>query len=75
METIFDHNPTEEELYEFIGTTDKKEYMSSTSQDSAYMKIAFLYYYRGKINKARKYVKMIENCNLVNSFWRTVKHP
>ena len=74
METIFDHNPTKQELIEFIGTVDKEEYMNFASQNSAYMEIAFLYYYRGEKRKAKKYIKKINNCDLVNSFWRTVKH-
>ena len=75
METVFDHNITSEEYFEIVGTTPRETYLRLISQTDAYVHLAYLYHMRGKMRKARKYIEKTNNRNLINSFWRTIKHP
>ena len=75
METIFDHNVTPEEERELNGSISREDYLRFVSQKGAYVDIAHLYWHRGKKWKARRYIKKTKDCNLINSFWRTVNHP
>lgn len=75
METIFDHNVTEEEKIQSIGTISKERYLSCMDYDTAIRDIAYLYYYRKDMRNMKKYANKIINIDLKNSFWRTVKHP
>ena len=75
METIFDHNLTKSEQEELLGHTSKERYLSLVSQKGAYIKLAYLFYMRGDEKKAAEYINKTDDCNYINSFWRTVKHP
>lgn len=79
METIFDHNPTEEEVRKIIGSMTKEEYLKFLTLDkdnnNGYYDIAYLYYYRSNLPKMRKYSKKMTSINMINSFWRNVTHP
>lgn len=75
METVFDHNITSEEYFELIGTIPREAYLRIMTQQDAYVDLAYLYHMRGKMRKARKYIEKTKDCNLINSFWRTIKHP
>lgn len=75
METIFDHNVTEEEKIQIIGNISKDLYFSFVGADSAIQDIAYLYYIRKDIRNMKKYANKIINIDLRNSFWRTVRHP
>ncbi len=75
METIFDHNVTQEEYKRLHFTTPKETYLRIITQIDAYVDLAYLYHMRGKDKKAKQYIEKTEDCNLINSFWRTIKHP
>ena len=75
METIFDHNLTVKETKEILGHSSKDEYLKYIDQKGAYIDIAHLFYMRKKEKKAKRYIEKTEDCDIINSFWRTVKHP
>ena len=78
METIFDHNVTDEEMINLFGSIySKEEYLSDVgdSKNSVYVDLAYLFYERGLVNKAKAYIRKVSDVNLVLSFWRTVNHP
>lgn len=75
METIFDHNITENEERELNGTITRDTYLRFISQKGAYVDLAYLYHMRGQDRKAKKFIEKTRDCNLINSFWRTIKHP
>lgn len=75
METIFDHNVTPEEERELNGTIPRETYLRIITQIDAYVDLAYLYHMRGKKRKAKQYIEKTKDCNLINSFWRTVNHP
>lgn len=79
METIFGHNPTEEEVRKIVGSMTKEKYLWLISLDKenndGYRDIAYLYYYRRNMFKVRRYARKIKDMNMVNSFWRTITHP
>jgi hypothetical protein len=56
METIFDHNVTEEELVLLLGSVpDKEEYINGKSQESHYRTLYRLCLMRGDKAEAKKY--------------------
>lgn len=63
METIFDHNPTPEELrYLFLPGQDAESYKAShTDQETEYGNIYALYMIRGDRQKALDYLERIRN--------------
>lgn len=62
METIFDHNVTDEELKNLFGMTmTKKEYVNGLDQRKAYDHIFFLYQNRGDKKMAKKYLNKTPN--------------
>lgn len=73
METVFDHNITDEEK-RLVCIGDKDEYLSTVSEIDAIVDLAYLYYYRGNENKADMYIEQTNDVNEINSIWRTVKH-
>lgn len=74
METVFDHNITDEEFAMVIPYGRSKEfYLSYITQDSAYMHIAHLYYIREDSKKMVVYGLRIKK-SLRNSFFRTIGH-
>ena len=75
METIFDHNVTPEEERELNGSISRETYLRIITQIDAYVDLAYLYHMRGKKRKAKQYIEKTKDCNLINSFWRTVNHP
>lgn len=76
METVFDHNMTEDEKKLFSSFQFSKElYTSIFCQDTAYQDIAFLYYHRNDAKKTKKYANKITDATLRSQFWRTVLHP
>ncbi|MCQ2196373.1 MAG: hypothetical protein MJZ60_02485 [Bacteroidaceae bacterium] len=75
METVFDHNMTEEENYLVASGFSKELYTSIFCQDTAYQDIAFLYYHRNDAKKTKKYANKITDATLRAQFWRTILHP
>jgi hypothetical protein len=60
METIFDHNPTREELENICGETVTREnHMMWQTADSLYAEIYWLYEIRGDMATAGKYLDKI----------------
>ena len=62
METIFDHNVTDEELKNLFGMTmTKKEYLDGLEQRKAYDHLFYLHQSRGDKKKAKKYLDKTPN--------------
>ncbi|MGP2571491.1 hypothetical protein ACT4R9_09650 [Ornithobacterium rhinotracheale] len=61
METIFDHNPSAEELSKIIGNKTKEEYFSDWifSYENSILDIVLLYEMRQDENKASQYRQLI----------------
>ena len=75
METIFDYSPTAAEL-KFIGVCRTKDkYIELFSADTKYIDLAWLMFIRKQESKMREYLDKVKNIMLVQSFWRTIKHP
>lgn len=73
METIFDHNITQEE-YRYITSLSKSEYLRYCGQERAYSDIAMMYYRRGNKNMFRKYLDKLP-FDMREACIRTVTHP
>lgn len=73
METVFDHNITDEEK-RLVCIGDKDDYLGKVSETDAIVDLAYLYYYRGDEMKAEMYIEQTDDVDKINSFWRTVKH-
>ena len=74
METIFDFNPTQEELRE-ITLIPKEEYLRISNNDTRARGLAMLFYLRKDKRMMNKYFKRIQDVNMRNSFKRTISHP
>ena len=74
METIYDYNPTKEELNQ-LGNIPKELYMRNVGDDSRNLDLALLFHIRGKKWKWKKYIGKVKNVDMVNSFYRTIYHP
>lgn len=63
METVFDHEPTAEELkYLFLSGRSKEEHLASKAdQETEYGNIYALYMIRGNREKALEYLNRIRN--------------
>ena len=63
METVFDHNPTAEELkYLFLTGMTREEYLAAHSdQETEYGNIYALYMIRGNRERALEYLNRIRN--------------
>jgi len=63
METVFDHNPTPEELkFLFLSGQSKEEYLSAhEDQETEYGNIYALYMIRGNREKALEYLNRIRD--------------
>jgi hypothetical protein len=63
METVFDHDPSQEELkYLFLSGQSSEEYLSShQDQETEYGNIYALYMIRGNREKALEYLNRIRN--------------
>lgn len=70
METIFDHNPTDQELKRF-GGRERYEWIASQglhySQDDNYYQIGMLYAGRGDKKKANEYWSKIKNKEMLTT--------
>lgn len=55
----------------------KEEYISEIgySKDNVYVDLAYLFYYRGLVTKAKVYIRKVSDIDMILSFWRTVNHP
>ena len=73
LETVFNHNITEDELI-FLGITDKEKYLSRLSKERAWRDIAYIYWRRGKERKAKRYINKTKDYDMINSFWRIISH-
>ena len=73
MGTIYDHNPTTEEI-ERIGFLPKEIYMKLEA-DTMYRDLAMLFKIRGNRKLMQKYLSLIQDCSMVDSFYRTIYHP
>jgi len=60
IETIFDHNPTEEELEYLTSAHSKEEYLKKYNYDidDCYYDLAYLYNHRDDYATAKKYFNM-----------------
>lgn len=65
METIFDHDPTAEELRYFVGVYGKDRYLSGLSQDEALEDLAGLFAMRGDAERATGYAQRIADQDYV----------
>ena len=74
METIYDYNPTKEELKE-LGNIPKEQYERIIGDNSRYLDLARLFHIRGKKWKWKKYIGKVKDVDMVNSFYRTIYHP
>ncbi len=73
METIYDHDVTEQELNVlYFGDPDSKdEYLAGLSQDSAYADLVTLYQMRGDDAQAEVFISRIQNRELRQQFKMT----
>lgn len=53
----------------------KDKYLSNLTEDRANVALAYLFFYRGKYRKAKKYINRVKDHDRRNSFWRTATHP
>lgn len=60
METIFDHNPTEDEALSLTGfrSNEKNEYLKIVTPQNAYSTLAIFFRQRKQWEKARKYAEL-----------------
>lgn len=61
METILDHNMTEEERYELIGMCSDERFLHCLDEDSSNHYLAELYHLRGNEEKMMEYVNKLPN--------------
>lgn len=73
METIYDHNPTQQEI-ERIGFLPKDLYMRLDA-DTLNHDLALLFKIRGNRKKMKHYLSLIQDGRMVDSFFRTINHP
>ncbi len=59
METIFDHNMTEEERYKLIGTCSDEKFLYCLDEDSSNHFLAKLYLLRNDEKKMMEYVNKL----------------
>ena len=74
METVFDHNITDEEWKWLSGGAIKSLYLQTVDQETAWANIAALYWLRENKELAHKYSDMLSPTKR-NSLWRTLLHP
>lgn len=74
METVFDHNITDEEWKNMYGTCPQNEYTSFIGQETAFYDIATLFYLRGDNKKATEYANKLSP-DRQNDLWRILTHP
>lgn len=59
IETVFDHNITEEEWENMYGSCTQNKYTSFIGQETAFYDIATLFYLRGNKEKATEYANKL----------------
>lgn len=76
METIFDYNPTSEELNRigYIKIT-KDMYLERFNTDTYNIDLAYLMYFRNNRSAMKVYIEKVDDTMRVISFWRTISHP
>lgn len=74
METIYNHKLTDFELSTLDPMKDREAYELLTSQDSAYIDLAYLYYYRKDKAKMEYYLSKVKSREQIKSFRRTLEH-
>lgn len=65
METIFDHQPTAEELRYFAGPFSQADYLNGLSEDEAAKDLCRLFGMRGEAVRARAYAEQIADHDYV----------
>ncbi len=70
METVFNHNITEEE-WMVIHSLPKELYLSTINEEEANYDLAFLFFLRGQKEKVHKYVAKLSPLRK-NNFWRVI---
>jgi len=65
METIFNHNLSEEERLSFWSDFPVKDYLDNLSQEAAYLDIYRLFLMRGENYKAEEYLSKIKQKDLL----------
>lgn len=61
METILDHNMTEEERYKIIGRFSDEDFLYGLDENSSNLFLAELYHLRGNEEKMMEYVNKLPN--------------
>ncbi len=74
METIYDYNPTKEELEQFVNIP-KERYEIIVDDDCRFRDLALLFWIREKKWKMRRYINKVKDVDMRNSFFRTIYHP
>ncbi len=74
METVFDHNITDDE-WKWVNGSSKDKYLLLAKLDpiTAFRDIAYLYWLRGDKELAKKYAKKLPPLK-ENDFWRILAH-
>ena len=75
METIFDFNPTKEELFDILSDSNVDEdwYRTSFSSGTYVMHLCFLFHRRGKKKLLKHYLNKMTDLSQLD-FYRTVSH-
>ena len=74
METVFDHNITDDEWKWLSGSMDKEFYLSHVDVDTAIADIASLFYKRGQKDQAMTISEKLPP-DVYNDLWRLLTHP
>ena len=76
IKTVYDFNPTPDELKKLIPWVKSKEdYINNESEDSINRTIAMLHFHRNNYLRMKWYAMKIKSWDMRNSFFRTVTHP
>lgn len=73
IETVFDHNITDEEWKKVRGMSSNL-YLSTIDQETAFYDIAALFYLRGDKKKTGEYANKLSP-DRRNDLWRILTHP
>lgn len=74
METVFDHNITENEWNDIHGNYSKERYLKYSCPEVFIRDIATLYYLRGNDKMATVYANKLSP-DSKNDLWRILTHP
>lgn len=77
METVFDHEITQKELLDIVGSSmpSQDEYLKRRDEVSANMDLFYLFYSRGNKQKAGHYADKMPDPLMKYDLYRIVTHP